>query len=53
MQNLRRGIAVPIYKGKRGHPLLFTARYREEILNQYDDVGLRGLLSPIPKTSAM
>lgn len=26
------------------HPLLFSANYRDEILNHYDQVGLRGLL---------
>jgi molybdenum cofactor cytidylyltransferase len=39
-----KGIVVPTYDAKRGHPLLFSARYREEILHQYDDLGLRGLL---------
>lgn len=37
-------ILVPVYQGRRGHPILFSARYREEILTHYDDVGLRGLL---------
>ncbi len=44
-----RGIAAPIHKGKRGHPLLFAMRYRDEILNHYDDVGLRGLLHAHPE----
>jgi molybdenum cofactor cytidylyltransferase len=39
-----RGILVPVYGGRRGHPLLFSAHYRNEILTQYDNVGLRGLL---------
>ena len=39
-----RGIVVPTFQGRRGHPLLFSANYRNEILNHYDDVGLRGLL---------
>ena len=38
-----RGIVVPVYGGKSGHPVLFSARYRQEILTRYDDVGLRGL----------
>jgi len=37
-------ILVPLYKGKRGHPILFSSIYRGEILTQYDDAGLRGLL---------
>ena len=39
-----RGIVVPADGGRRGHPLLFSAGYREEILAGYDGVGLRGLL---------
>jgi len=39
-----RGIAMPTHNGRRGHPLMFAMRYREEILNHYDDIGLRGLL---------
>lgn len=37
-------IVVPVYQGKRGHPLLFSAAYRQEILESYDGVGLRGLM---------
>jgi len=43
-----KGILVPLHDGKRGHPILFSVRYREEILTQYDDVGLRGLLRAHP-----
>ncbi|NQT00881.1 MAG: nucleotidyltransferase family protein [Planctomycetes bacterium] len=37
-------ILVPLYQGKRGHPIMFSAAYRKEILTHYDSVGLRGLL---------
>ena len=37
-------IIVPLYKGKRGHPILFSELYRNDILAHYDNVGLRGLL---------
>ena len=37
-------ILVPLYHGKRGHPILLSKFYRSEILTHYDDVGLRGLL---------
>ena len=43
-----KGILVPVYAGKRGHPVLFSAMYREEILTHYDDEGLRGLLRAHP-----
>ncbi len=37
-------ILVPLYNGKRGHPVIFSAAYCDEILTHYDSVGLRGLL---------
>jgi molybdenum cofactor cytidylyltransferase len=43
-----KNILVPLYKGKRGHPILFSSLYCDEILTQYDDVGLRGLLHAHP-----
>jgi molybdenum cofactor cytidylyltransferase len=44
-----RWILVPCYDGRRGHPILFSAHYRQEILTYYDDVGLRGLLHAHPE----
>jgi molybdenum cofactor cytidylyltransferase len=41
-------ILVPLYKGKRGHPILFSETYRDEILTHYGKVGLRGLLHAHP-----
>jgi len=43
-----RGILVPVHAGHRGHPLLFSARYRDEILSRFDGLGLRGLLLTHP-----
>jgi molybdenum cofactor cytidylyltransferase len=43
------GIWVPAHQGRRGHPILFSASYRDEVLTQYDDVGLRGLLQAHPE----
>ncbi len=37
-------IILPVYQGARGHPLLFSRTYIPEILTQYEDTGLRGLL---------
>jgi molybdenum cofactor cytidylyltransferase len=39
-----KGIIAPFYRGRRGHPLLFSGRYRPEVMTRFDDVGLRGLL---------
>ncbi len=44
-----RGIVVPTYKGKRGHPLLFAMHYRDEILTGHEGRGLRGLLEAHPQ----
>jgi len=41
-------IAVPETNGKRGHPLVFAASHREEILTAFDETGLRGLLQAHP-----
>ena len=38
-------ILSPVYRGKRGHPLYFQSRFKEEIMECYDEVGLRGLLA--------
>jgi len=42
-------IAVPTHDGRRGHPLLFSIDYRDKILGEYDEVGLRGLLRNHPE----
>ena len=38
-----RGLLVPMHDGRRGHPLLFSVRYVDEVLSRYDGEGLRGL----------
>lgn len=37
-------IIVPKYNGKCGHPILISTIFKKEILTNYDDVGLRGIL---------
>jgi molybdenum cofactor cytidylyltransferase len=44
----RRGIVIPTYEGRRGHPLLYSLQYGAEVLTRYDDVGLRGLSEAHP-----
>ena len=39
-----KGIVVPVYEGKRGHPLLIDSKYFIEIFNLNPDIGLRELL---------
>ena len=43
------GIIVPVYEGRRGHPMLFASGFREEVLTRYDGVGLHGLLDAHPE----
>ena len=40
----KKGIVLPVYRGKRGHPLLIDLKYRREIDSLSPDSGLRGLL---------
>lgn len=47
-----KSIILPTHAGRRGHPLLFAARYREEILTRYDGIGLHGLLAAHPEAVA-
>ena len=44
-----RRIVVPTCEGKRGHPLLFSMHYRDEILTRHDGRGLCGLLQAHPQ----
>jgi len=46
----RSGIVVPVYQGRRGHPMLFSAGYREAVCTDFDGVGLRGLLRRYPES---
>jgi molybdenum cofactor cytidylyltransferase len=36
----RKGIVIPTYQGKRGHPILLASRYRHEVLALGPDQGL-------------
>lgn len=36
----RKGIVIPTYRGKRGHPILLASRYRQEVLELGSDQGL-------------
>lgn len=43
-----KGILVPVYRGNRGHPILFSTHYHDEIMTSFDNAGLRGLLQAHP-----
>ncbi len=42
-------IIVPTHRGRRGHPILFSTQYCDEIQKKFDGIGLRGLLSAHPE----
>ena len=39
-----KGILVPVYEGRKGHPLLIDRKYFNDIFNLNPDIGLRELL---------
>src|SRR5688500_9248000 len=44
-----RGIVEPRFGARRGHPVLISAAYFGDVLNKFDDVGLRGLVRAHPE----
>ena len=44
----QRGIVRPVYRGRRGHPVLIGAQYREEVLRLQGDLGARRILMNHP-----
>ncbi len=43
-----KGIIVPVFKGKRGHPIIFAIKYRNELLELQGDAGAKSLLERHP-----
>ena len=48
MEKSKHGIVLPVGNGHRSHPVLIPMRFRDELLYEYDGVGLRGLLNSHP-----
>lgn len=44
----KKGIVLPVFRNKRGHPLLIDLKYRGEIETLSPEIGLRGLLRTHP-----
>jgi molybdenum cofactor cytidylyltransferase len=42
-------IVVPVFDGKRGHPVLFAARYFTRLCALSGDTGARGILNAHPE----
>ena len=43
-----KGITIPIYQGRRGHPVIFDIKYKEELLRLKGDVGGREIVDRHP-----
>jgi molybdenum cofactor cytidylyltransferase len=39
-----KGIVAPIYQGRRGHPVIISARYRDELASLTGDTGARSII---------
>lgn len=44
-----KGIIIPVFKNRRGHPVLIDAKYRSAILNLNPEEGLRSLAASYPE----
>lgn len=47
-QNNNRGIIIPTYKGKRGHPLIFAKKYQPQLARLKSDIGGREIIRENP-----
>ena len=43
------GIAAPVYNRKRGHPVIFAAKYWPELLKLEGDIGAKGVIAAHPE----
>ena len=43
-----KGIAIPVYQGRRGHPVIFAIKYKEELLSLKGDIGGRQIIEQHP-----
>ena len=44
-----KGIVLPVYGQKRGHPVLINTKYRQELANLNPEIGLRELIHDHPE----
>jgi len=47
-KNSGKGIVIPLFSGKRGHPPLYDLKYRFELSNLDPEVGLRSVAQKFP-----
>ena len=46
--NHDKGIAVPTYQGRRGHPIIFAIKYKQKLLELEGDIGGRQIIQYHP-----
>lgn len=44
-----KGIVIPTYLGRRGHPVIFAMRYKKQLLELKGDIGARQLVKENPE----
>lgn len=44
-----KGIVIPTYRGKRGHPVIFAMTYKEHLLQLKGDIGGRQIIARYPE----
>jgi molybdenum cofactor cytidylyltransferase len=49
----KKGIAVPSYRGRRGHPIIFDIKYKAELLMLKGDIGGREIIRNHPEDVLM
>jgi len=47
-QTHKKGIVIPVYQGRRGHPIVFAIEYKTELLGLKGDVGGREITQEHP-----
>lgn len=45
----KKGIVLPVYKGRRGHPILIDVKYKNTVQNISQEIGLRSLIHDYPQ----
>ena len=48
-KNHDKGIALPTYHGRRGHPVIFDMKYKEKLLKLKGDIGARQIIREHPE----
>jgi molybdenum cofactor cytidylyltransferase len=46
--NHYKGVAIPVYRGSRGHPVIFNIKYKEPLLALKGDIGARQIVRENP-----